>query len=147
MPSVRRQAFVEQGASRMFDLVNSVEAYPKWFSWCIASHILEQTADHIVARLDVGLGAFRTWFTTENRLERPDHIHLRLRDGPFRRLEGYWAFDAVSQSACNVGLYLEFEPSSRLLTPVVTIGLQGLADRMVKDFILVAQSGHHNVAS
>ena len=141
MPSIQRSALVAHPASRMFDLVNDVAAYPGRFSWCEDAQVLEQDEDRVLARLDLGLGALRTWFTTENRLERPSRIDMQLRDGPFKRLHGVWTFDGLDESACKVTLTLDFEPSSRLLGPVFTLGFQGLADRMVDDFVRVADRG------
>ncbi|WP_149193533.1 type II toxin-antitoxin system RatA family toxin [Luteimonas suaedae] len=141
MPKIQRSALVEHSATRMFALVNDVAAYPRRFDWCDAAEVLESDASRLVARLDLGLGSLRTWFVTENALSPPHHIDMRLRDGPFRRLDGRWEFHALDESACKVTLTLEFEPLSRLLTPALTLGFQGLADRMVDDFIRVADRG------
>ncbi len=138
MPRIHRSALVEHPASRMFDLVNDVAAYPRRFSWCEQAQVLEVGGDRMVARLDVGLGSLRTWFTTENRLQRPHRIDMQLHDGPFRRLHGVWEFQPLGESACKVSLTLEFEPATRLLAPVFALGFQGLADRMVDDFVRVA---------
>ena len=59
----------------------------------------------------------------------------QLRDGPFRRLQGRWEFHALDESACKVSLRLDFEPQNRLLAPALQLGIQGLADRMVDDFV------------
>jgi ribosome-associated toxin RatA of RatAB toxin-antitoxin module len=75
---------------------------------------------------------------TENTLQRPHHIDMQLRDGPFKRLHGRWEFHALAEDACKVTLTLEFEPNSRLLGPALALGFQGLADRMVNDFVRVA---------
>ena len=141
MPSIHRSALVEHSASRMFDLVNDVAAYPRRFGWCEQAQVLEQDERRMLARLDLGLGSLSTWFTTENLLERPHRIDMQLRDGPFRRLHGVWTFHALDESSCKVSLALDFEPHSRLLTPVLLLGFQGLADRMVDDFVRVADSG------
>jgi ribosome-associated toxin RatA of RatAB toxin-antitoxin module len=138
MPTISRSALVEHSASRMFDLVNDVDAYPRRFRWCDKATIVEQGADRLVARLDLGLGSFRTWFMTENTLERPRSIDMKLRDGPFKSLHGRWEFHALAEDACKVSLTMEFEPTSRLLAPALALGFQGLADRMVNDFVRVA---------
>ncbi len=142
MQSIRRSALVEHSAARMFDLVNDVAAYPRRFDWCESAEIVESSEDRLVARLDLGLGSLRTWFTTENRLERPHRIEMNLRDGPFRKLHGRWDFHALDESACKVTLTLEFEPTNRLLGPAFALGFQSLADRMVDDFVHVADGGH-----
>ena len=141
MHTIRRSALVEHSATRMFDLVNDVAAYPRRFDWCSAAELIEQGEARLVARLDLGLGSLRTWFTTENHLSPPHHIDMVLRDGPFRQLLGRWEFHALAECACKVLLRLEFEPQSRLLGPALSIGMQGLADRMVDDFVREADSG------
>lgn len=140
MPSIQRSAIVEHSAARMFALVNDIDAYPRRFAWCSAAQVLEQGEGRVVARLDLGLGALSTWFTTENLLSPPHHIDMALRDGPFRSLHGRWEFHALDESACKVTLTLEFEPLNRLLGPAMALGFQGLADRMVGDFVRVADA-------
>jgi ribosome-associated toxin RatA of RatAB toxin-antitoxin module len=122
----------------MFALVADIEAYPRRFAWCESAQVLEEGEHYVVARLDLGFGALRTWFTTHNMLAPPHHIDMSLRDGPFKRLDGRWEFHALDESACKVGLMLDFEARSRLLAPAMALGFQGLADRMVDDFVRVA---------
>jgi ribosome-associated toxin RatA of RatAB toxin-antitoxin module len=141
MPTIRRSALVEHSAARIFALVNDIAAYPRRFDWCESAQVLEADDVHVVARLDLGFGALRTWFTTENTLTPPHHIDMQLRDGPFRKLSGRWQFHALDESACKVTLTLEFEPKSRLLAPALALGFQGLADRMVDDFVRIADAG------
>ena len=138
MPEIVRSALVEHSAARMFALVNDIAAYPRRFDWCRAADVLEQVGDRVVARLELGIGGFHTWFTTENTLVPPHHIDMALRDGPFKRLLGRWQFHALDESACKVSLKLDFEPQNRLLGPALALGMQGLADRMVDDFVRVA---------
>lgn len=141
MPVIVRSALVEHSAARMFALVNDVAAYPRRFDWCNASEVLEQSKDRLVARLDLGFGGFSTWFTTENVLSPPHHIDMNLRDGPFKRLQGRWEFHVLEESACKVSLKLDFEAQNRLFAPALALGMQGLADRMVDDFVREADKG------
>jgi ribosome-associated toxin RatA of RatAB toxin-antitoxin module len=138
MPKIQRSALVEHAAMRMFELVNDIAAYPGRFDWCEAAEVLQADESKVVARLDLGLGGFHTWFTTENTLSPPHHIDMQLRDGPFKKLSGRWQFHALDESACKVTLVLDFEPQSLLLMPALTLGMQALADRMVDDFVRVA---------
>ena len=125
----------------MFSLVNDIAAYPRRFDWCEGAEVLEAGDTRVVARLDLGLGGISTWFTTENTLSPPHHIDMTLRDGPFRKLAGRWQFHALDESACKVSLTLDFEPNNRLLGPAFVLGFQRLADRMVDDFVRVADRG------
>ncbi len=141
MPVIQRSALVEHAAGKMFALVNDVAAYPRRFDWCEAARVLEADATRVVARLDLGMAGLSTWFTTENTLVPPHHIDMVLRDGPFKRLTGRWQFHALDESACKVTLTLDFEPGSKLLGPAFVLGFQSLADRMVDDFVRVADRG------
>jgi len=138
MPQIERSALVEHPATQMFDLVNDVAAYPRRFHWCAGAEVVESSDERMLARLDLGIGAIHTWFSTENRLHRPERIEMELHDGPFRRLAGIWRFQALAGNACKVSLTLDFEPSNRLLTPALNLGLRKLADQMVDDFVRVA---------
>jgi len=138
MQSIRRSALVEHSAARMFDLVNDVAAYPRLFDWCSAAQVIEAGQGRVVARLDLGLGSLSTWFTTENTLQRPHRIEMQLVDGPFRKLQGLWEFFALEESACKISLALSFDPNNRLLGPAIARGFQSLADRMVDDFVRIA---------
>lgn len=122
----------------MFTLVNQVADYPARFDWCEDAQVIESDDEHMIARLELGLGGLRTWFTTENTWTRPHHIDLRLVDGPFRSLSGHWEFHALDECACKVSLTLKFQPKMKLLGPAMTLGFQGLADRMVDDFVRIA---------
>lgn len=141
MPTIRRTALVEHSAARMFALVNDIAAYPRRFDWCESAQLVEADERRVLARLDLKLGSFRTWFITENLLSPPHHIDMKLRDGPFKALSGRWEFHALDESACKVSLTLSFEAASRLLAPAMALGLQGLADRMVDDFVRTADRG------
>ena len=136
--TIERSALVAHSAETMFDLVDATERYPERFGWCQAAAVERQEDGRYIARLDVGLGRFKTWFKTENTSERPSRIDMRLVDGPFKTLEGHWRFTALDIHACKVALELKFEPASSLLGPVLALGLQSLADRMVDDFIRAA---------
>src|SRR5687767_14777971 len=106
MPTIRRTALVEHSAARMFALVNDIDAYPRRFDWCESAQVLEADEAHVVARLDLKLGSFGTWFVTENTLSPPHHIDMKLREGPFKTLGGRWEFHALDECACKVTLTL-----------------------------------------
>lgn len=125
----------------MFALVNDVAAYPRRFDWCEGAQVLEEGEGRKVARLDLRIGGLRTWFMTENTLAPPHHIDMRLIDGPFRKLGGRWEFHSLDESACKVMLTLDFEPAVKLLGAAMAVGFQSLADRMVDDFVRVADRG------
>ncbi|GAB4358510.1 MAG: type II toxin-antitoxin system RatA family toxin [Gammaproteobacteria bacterium] len=114
MPAVRRNALVPYTTEQMFDLVNDVESYPEFLPWCEGCRIISHRGDEIRARLDLAKGGIRKAFTTSNRVQPGKMIEIRLVEGPFRLLEGFWRFDQVGERRTRVSLDLEFEFSNRL---------------------------------
>jgi len=131
---IRRNAIVNRSSQQMFELVNDVEAYPARFQWCSAARVTERTDDGLTARLEVRIGAMTQAFTTRNTLDPPSRIAMQLVEGPFRSLSGAWTFVALGDSGCKIGLDLDFEYSGRLMAPIMRVGFEKLADRMVDEF-------------
>ena len=118
----------------MYGLVNDVARYPERFEWCTGSRVFESSERHMLARLDLRAAGMALSFTTRNTLEPPTRIRLLLEDGPFRELRGEWFFHSLAEDACKVTLNLDFEVASKLIGGALSLGFQGLADRMVDDF-------------
>jgi ribosome-associated toxin RatA of RatAB toxin-antitoxin module len=131
---IRRSAIVNHTATQMYELVNDVEAYPTRFQWCSAARVFERTDDALTAHLEVRVGGMTQAFSTRNTLEPPRRIAMQLVEGPFQSLAGIWTFAALGDSGCKIALALDFEYSGRLMAPVMRIGFQKVADRMVDDF-------------
>jgi ribosome-associated toxin RatA of RatAB toxin-antitoxin module len=139
---IRRSAIVRQSAQRMFELVNDVEAYPRHFSWCASAQVLTRESDAIVARLELRIAGLTQDFTTRNTLDPPRSIAMQLVEGPFRQLSGGWSFAALGESGCKVSLALDFDYAGRLMAPVMRVGFEKLADRMVDEFCREGEREH-----
>jgi ribosome-associated toxin RatA of RatAB toxin-antitoxin module len=119
MPVIQRSALVPHSAMQMFELVNDVERYPEFLPWCSGARVVAQSGDAQDAMLTIVSGRWHEQFTTRNVADPPRGIHMRLLNGPFRRLEGQWQFvelaDAGGIDGCRVALTLDFEMARPLL--------------------------------
>lgn len=115
MPTINKQAVVSYKQEQMYDLVNDIESYPQFVPWCEGSQVLSRSEDEVRASLSFARGGISKSFTTMNRLQPHKMIEIRLLDGPFKMLEGFWRFEKVDDQYSKVGLDLEFEFSSRLV--------------------------------
>lgn len=116
MQRIERSALVAYSCQQMFDVVNDVASYPQFVPGCIGSEVIEADAVSMVARLDLGKAGMKQSFVTRNTLDAPNSIHLDLKDGPFKKLHGEWVFTSLSESACKIVFWLEFEFSNFFLT-------------------------------
>ncbi len=134
MSRIQRSALVARPARHMFDLVNDVDAYPRIFNWCEAASVIESSDTSMVARLAVRVAGLRTAFTTRNLLVPGERIDMALVDGPFKRLQGQWTFQALSPEASKVALLLDFDVAGSVVGSALALGFSGIADRFVDDF-------------
>lgn len=134
MPIVQKSALVQYSAADMFDLVNDVEAYPQFLPWCRSAQVLSRNDDEVRATIEIAKGAVHKSFTTMNRLQRGKMIDIRLLDGPFKRLDGFWRFQGLAENACKVSLDLDFEFASRTLGMVVGPVFSQIANSLVDAF-------------
>ncbi|HET7923741.1 MAG TPA: type II toxin-antitoxin system RatA family toxin [Rhodanobacteraceae bacterium] len=140
MIEIRRHALVRYSPEAMFDLVDDVEAYPTRFPWCADAKILAREGHDVrIARLDLRFAGFTQSFTTRNTAERPRRLHMHLVEGPLEALEGEFTFAPLGDDGCRIALALDFEYSGVLAGAALRLGFQGVANRMVDDFVRAAR--------
>jgi ribosome-associated toxin RatA of RatAB toxin-antitoxin module len=118
----------------MFALVDGIERYPEFLPWCRAARVLSRSDDEVRATLSLSKGGVEKSFTTCNRNQKNKMIEVRLEEGPFQHLQGFWRFDALGDDGCKVLLDLEFEFASRVLRMVVGPVFNQVANSLVDSF-------------
>ncbi|MGB0712032.1 MAG: type II toxin-antitoxin system RatA family toxin [Gammaproteobacteria bacterium] len=136
MTAIQRSALLSYSARQIYDLVDDIESYPQFLPWCRTSRVHERGDDECRATVELAKGAVSKSFTTVNRL-RPGHmIEMRLVDGPFKHLHGFWRFEALADNACKVTVDMDFEFSNRLVAmafgPVFNQVVGSLVDAFVE---------------
>jgi ribosome-associated toxin RatA of RatAB toxin-antitoxin module len=96
----------------------------------------------VVASLELAKGSVKKSFTTRNRLQVGKMIEMRLVDGPFKHLQGFWRFDGLKENACKVSLDLEYEFSSKIVAMAVGPVFNQVANTLVDAFIERAREVH-----
>lgn len=140
MPIVKRSAQIPYSAAEMFQLVDAIEDYPQFLPWCKSSKILSRTEDEVRATLILSGGGFQKSFSTCNRLQHGKMIEIKLLDGPFKHLEGFWLFQPIELNGCEISLDLEFEFAGKLLGLAFAPVFNQVANSLVDAFIKRAHS-------
>ena len=134
MTVVQKSALVKFSAQQMFDLVNDVEAYPKFLPWCSGSRIIKREDDLVEAELLIAKGGFKKSFSTRNKIEQGLSMTISLLNGPFSSLEGKWNFIPLREDASKVSLDLEFELSGKLASLAFGAVFNQICNTMVSSF-------------
>lgn len=115
MTVINKSAIVPYTPAQMYDLVNDIEQYSKFVPYCVGSQVLERNVDEIHASLTFAGAGIHKSFSTLNRLQPHKMVEMRLVNGPFKSLEGFWSFEAMDTQQCRVTLNLEFEFATAML--------------------------------
>jgi coenzyme Q-binding protein COQ10 len=132
--AIHRSALVPYSAREMFDLVADIPSYPKFLPWCGGARVLSREEDAVIASIDIAYHGVHKTFTTRNLLQHGKMMEIRLLDGPFSYLQGFWRFAALDEHASRVSLDLEFEVANRLISVVLTPVFSSLANQLVDSF-------------
>jgi ribosome-associated toxin RatA of RatAB toxin-antitoxin module len=78
-------------------------------------------------------------FTTRNLHQINKMIEIRLVDGPFSHLEGFWRFDEVEEGS-KISFDLEFEFAGKMLSMLLGPVFEQVTDKMVDAFCARAET-------
>ena|SRR3990167_9912329 len=123
---------------KLYTLVNDVNHYSEFLPYCTKSFIHYQNADELEATLIISAAGISKSFTTHNHLQHNKMIEIRLVDGPFSHLEGFWRFNEHADG-CLIVFDLEFEWSGGLFTRFLSPIFEQITDKMVDAFCDRAQ--------
>jgi ribosome-associated toxin RatA of RatAB toxin-antitoxin module len=119
----------------MFELVDAVEAYPKFLPWCDGATVLHRDETRTRATLQINYHGAKQSFTTENAKEAPQRMTIRLVEGPFKVLDGEWRFVPLAEDACRIEFCLRYEFSSWILEKLVGPVFSYIANTLVDAFV------------
>lgn len=140
MAVVHKSVLLGYSAEQMFDLVAKIDDYPKFLPWCGGVEVRDGPGDTVLASLSIHYHGVRQSFTTENVNTPSTLIKMKLVDGPFKILDGTWAFKALRADACKIDFALHYEFSNRVLEQLVGPVFGMIANSMVDSFCRRAET-------
>lgn len=138
MAVVKKSRVIGYSCEQMFEIVNDVEKYSEFLPYCTESLVRHRDDDEVQATLVISAAGVSKSFTTHNRLQHNKMIEIRLVDGPFSHLEGFWRFDEVEEG-CKISFDLEFEFSGRMLSMLIGPLFDQVTNKMVDSFCTRAE--------
>ncbi|MBY0572893.1 MAG: type II toxin-antitoxin system RatA family toxin [Undibacterium sp.] len=139
MAVVQKNVLVSFSDEQMFALVEKVEDYPEFLPWCGGVVVSERSEQHLKATLSINYHGIKQSFTTHNVNSRPHTMEMRLVDGPFKQLYGFWTFTALREDACKIDFTLEYEFSNHFLESLIGPIFGKIANNFVDAFCARAE--------
>ena len=115
MNFIKKSEEINVSHELIFALINNVEDYHKFLPWCSDSKIISDTNNKMAAEIEISKNFVNWKFSTENTYSLNKRIDIKLIDGPFNHLEGYWKFKKLDNYNTTVELYLEYKFDSRII--------------------------------
>lgn len=135
MAEVNKLVLIEFTPAQMFELVDRCEDYPQFLPWCGGAEVHTRTGTQTVATIHINYHGIKAHFSTENEKRPPHEMLIRLKEGPFRHLNGHWRFTALGEAACKIEFGLHYEFSSKLLEKALGPVFNHIANTFVDSFV------------
>lgn len=139
MTVVKKSRIIPFTCEQMFNLVNDVAHYQDFLPYCSQSVVQHRDEDEVQATLVITAAGVSKSFTTRNRHQVNKMIEIRLVDGPFKHLEGFWRFDDVPEG-CQISFDLEFEFAGKVFSMLLGPVFEQVTNKMVDAFCERAES-------
>ena len=144
MKHVKKSVLLWYSPREMYDLVVSIEQYPRFLPWCDRAEVLDQHDDGVTARLGLAYMGVHHAFTTRNEHVPAESVVVKLVDGPFSLLDGTWSFRPLGRPgcdtpACKVEFDLRYAFASIALEAVVSPMFDRVANTFVESFVRRAE--------
>jgi len=138
MVTIKKNALVFHSREKMFTLVDKVEDYPNFLSWCGKTEVIERTEKITKATILINYHNVKQSFTTENVKVFPVKMNINLIDGPFKILKGEWNFIEIEKDACKIEFELQYEFSNYFLDKLISPVFNMIANTFIDNFIAKA---------
>jgi ribosome-associated toxin RatA of RatAB toxin-antitoxin module len=135
MAQVQKTVLIHHSASRMYALVDDVKKYPEFLPWCGGVDLIKQDDASTVATLHIDYHGLHQKFTTENLKTFPSLMEIKLKDGPFKHLEGVWRFIELNESACKIEFMLNYEFANIIIEKIISPVFSHIANTFVDGFV------------
>ncbi len=135
MAQVQKTVYINHSASHMYVLVDDVSKYPEFLPWCGGVDLIKQDDVSTIATLHIAYHGLHQKFTTENHKTYPNLMEIKLKDGPFKHLEGVWHFIELNEQACKIEFMLNYEFTNIFLEKIIAPVFSHIANTFVDGFV------------
>jgi len=135
MTEIKKNIVLPYTSTQIYDLVNDLERYPEFISWCKGVSIHSQTSYKTTASIQASKFGMDFTFSIIYQPEPSKMIRIHLlNNGPFRSIEALWRFKTLTNHETQLGFEVQYELSNRLFGWTITPLLKNEINHLLKDF-------------
>jgi ribosome-associated toxin RatA of RatAB toxin-antitoxin module len=110
--------------------------------WCGGIDLHERSGTSTSATLHINYHGLKQNFTTQNLKTFPHSMDIKLKDGPFKHLDGSWRFTALRENACKIEFRLNYEFANGFLEKIIAPVFNHIAATFVDGFVARADKAY-----
>ncbi len=130
MPVVEVAETIAAPASRVWDVVNDVESYPRLMEHVRSLRVLERADNVRLIEWEVELkGCLMRWIEREELQPEKLRIEYRQLEGELAEFAGFWQLEPLGDAATRVVLSVNFD----IGIPMLSEMLNPVAERAIRD--------------
>jgi len=137
MPSFEQTKILPYKSCELFNLVWNVKSYPKFLPWCIASRVISENNEELIAELVIGVKGFsesyRSKVIKEVTEKKIYHINTIAISGSFKYLKSTWQF-TPHKLGTELKFCIDFEMKSIMLEKLIGSYFIKAAEKMIIAF-------------
>lgn len=139
MTEIKKNIVLPYTATQIYDLVNDLEKYPEFISWCKGVTVHNQTSYKTNASIQASKFGMDFTFSIIYQLEPSKMIRIYLlNNGPFRSIEAFWRFQTITNGETQLSFEVQYELNNRLLGWTLTPLLKNEINHLLKEFSIRA---------
>ena len=137
MPDLFFERHTPHLPERMFDLINDLEAYPRFIPNCKAMTVTEN-GDSVLARMTIKFGPVTQAYTSRVEIDpKARTISAKAVDGPFTYLDSKWTFEPEGEGT-RVRFDIDFKISNPLIAAVAEPAFAAKQEEIIDAFVAEA---------
>lgn len=140
MTVISRTAIIPYTTEQMYQIVNNIEEYPEFVSWCKGASIRSKSQNNVQAVIKGSKMGMDFTVDIVNYLQSANLIKTNLmQKGPFQKMDIFWKFENLGVKGTRFTFEVDFEFINRFLGWTISSIIKSEANNIVKEFAKRAQ--------
>ncbi|MGI4775913.1 MAG: type II toxin-antitoxin system RatA family toxin [Janthinobacterium lividum] len=142
MHSFKKETFLVNNATEIFQLITDVKAYPEFVPWCEGIEIVSKDEEQTIAEMKINYKGFTEKYRSRIIAKQEGNnyiVTVEAISGPFKYLNNIWSIES-QQHGCNVNFSIDLEFKSFFIDKMVGLLFLKATERMIDAFIQKAES-------
>ncbi|AFA40977.1 oligoketide cyclase [Wigglesworthia glossinidia endosymbiont of Glossina morsitans morsitans (Yale colony)] len=124
MSYINKSMIAPYNIQYMFELINDVNKYSKFFPWCTSSRILKKNNNIFICEIQLSFLGFKEILITQNTCIKYVSINIQLISGKFSSFKAEWKFLAINSNTTKIKFELMFNSNQKYINKCFNLFLK-----------------------